>query len=70
MKNLSGSEQVNKTTNNESKFSLFFKKFSEMISDDQFNISVCSFQNILSYFAIGLGKSEVSGFCVMIKPNP
>lgn len=64
MKNLSGSEQVNKTTNNESKFSLFFKKFSEMISDDQFNISVCSFQNILPYFE--LYREDVSNINMTI----
>ena len=64
MKNLSESEQVNKTTNNESKFSLFFKKFSEMISDDQFNISVCSFQNIFPYFE--LYREDVSNINMTI----
>ena len=38
--------------NNESKFSLFFKNFSEMISDNPFKISVCSFKNIFPYFEL------------------
>jgi hypothetical protein len=68
MKNLSGDgdgdKQVNQITNNESKFSLFFKKFSEMISDDQFKISVCSFQNIFPYFE--LYREDVSNINMTI----
>jgi hypothetical protein len=40
------------SSNNESKFSLFFKNFSEMISDNPFKISVCSFKNIFPYFEL------------------
>ena len=52
MTDLNPSNIPKESLNNESKFSLFFKNFSEMISDNPFKISVCSFKNIFPYFEL------------------